>query len=157
MAKHPLDSLDYGNFEVNNGHYNPDNNLVEIGNIEFEGGTGDAAPDVLYSILLHELGHYIDGADEARISGNKELTECYKRELSNYTKTHTSEESRLVEYFTGAAKTERRGRSETIAEMCMLLNGNPKEITEIRAQYLQQFFPETMAIVARLREQVLQN
>jgi hypothetical protein len=77
--------------------------------------------------------------------------------LSNYTKTHTSEESRLVEYFTGAAKTERRGRSETIAEMCMLLNGNPKEITEIRAQYLQQFFPETMAIVARLREQVLQN
>lgn len=157
MSNHPLDNLDYGNFDPNNGHYNPDNNLVEIGRVEYESETGESAADVIYSILLHELGHYIDGSDNARISGNKELIECYQKELNNFLKTHTSEELKMMEYFTGATKTERRGRSETVAEMCMLLNGNPKEITEIRAQYLQQFFPETLAIVARLREDVLQT
>jgi len=157
MANHPLDSLDYGNFQANNGHFNPDDNLVEIGNIEFEGAAGDAKSDALLSILLHELGHYLDGGEDAVISGNKEVIEAYNKEVDAFKKSHTSEEQDFITYFTGAAKTERRGRSETIAEMCMLLNTNPKEITEIRAQYLQQYFPETMAIVARLREQVLQN
>lgn len=118
--------------------------------------------------MLHELGHAKDiktvksvistnllklnGGDDV-ISNDSKLEEIYKSERENFNNTHTTAQQEYISYFLLDDSLNRgetnRGFRETIAESNALLNTycSVKELG-MRAHYLQQNFPETIAYLA---------
>lgn len=112
-------------------------------------------------VFLHELGHAKDAQNQKTyrekllgenkmFSGNKDIKETYLKERETFNKFHSEEERNHVKYFTqakGHYGGEFGGLSEVVAETNAITNtiAEGKISIGIRAQYLQQHFPETIA------------
>lgn len=112
-------------------------------------------------VFLHELGHAKDAQKQKtygeKIMGknkmfthNKDIQETYLKERKTFNKYHSEEERNLVSYFTqakGHYGGEWGGLAEVVAETNAITNtiAEGKISLGVRAQYLQQYFPETIA------------
>lgn len=112
-------------------------------------------------VFLHELGHAKDAQNQKTyrekllgenkmFSGNKDIKEKYLKERETFNKFHSEEERNHVKYFTqakGHYGGEFGGLSEVVAETNAITNTFADESCglSIRSQYLQQYFPETIA------------
>ena len=112
-------------------------------------------------VFLHELGHAKDAQNQKTyrekllgenkmFSGNKDIKEAYLKERETFNKFHSEEERDHVSYFTqakGHYGGEFGGLSEVVAETNAITNSFADESSglSIRSQYLQQYFPETIA------------
>ena len=123
--------------------------------------TGDNA-----YLLMHEIGHAIDFKDTDSssndkyqeslvntISLNKEVNKTYNEELKNFLNAFPSSQRNHIDYFINQNNHpagEHGAIGETIAESNALTN-TPKTVESLsyRAQYLQQYFPRTIAEVAK--------
>ena len=123
--------------------------------------TGDNA-----FLLTHEIGHTIDFKNtdsttpeafkktfKNTISMNKEVNKKYDEEMNNFLKAFPDSQRKHIDYFIRKEKHmggEKGGVSETIAETNAMLN-SPKTDNSLRfrTQYLQQYFPQTIAEVAK--------
>ncbi len=123
--------------------------------------TGDNA-----YLLTHEIGHTIDFKNtdsttpeafkktfKNTISMNKEVNKKYDEEMENFLKAFPDAQRKHIDYFIRKENHmggEKGGVSETIAETNALLN-TPKTDNSLRfrTQYLQQYFPKTIAEVAK--------
>ena len=115
-------------------------------------------------VIMHELGHArdfrdVDGSsDEAytetlykSISENKDVQKVYNQEREAFNKAFPDTQRDHIDYFINKLTHyggELGGLGETIAESNALLT-TPKthELLAIRSQYLQQYFPKTIAML----------
>ena len=123
--------------------------------------TGDNA-----YLLIHEIGHAVDfkNTDSSSndkykeslvnsISLNKEVNNVYQEELNNFLNAFPNTQRNHIDYFinkTNHIAGENGAIGETIAESNALTN-TPKTVEALayRAHYLQQYFPKTIAEVAK--------
>ena len=112
-------------------------------------------------VFLHELGHAKDSQNQKTykekllgknkmFTDNKDIKETYLRERETFNKFHSEEERNHVKYFTqakGHYGGEFGGLAEVVAETNAITNSfaDEKSGLSIRSQYLQQYFPETIA------------
>ena len=112
-------------------------------------------------VFLHELGHAKDSQKQKTykekllgknkmFTDNKDIKETYLRERETFNKFHSEEERNHVKYFTqakGHYGGEFGGLAEVVAETNAITNSfaDEKSGLSIRSQYLQQYFPETIA------------
>ena len=112
-------------------------------------------------VFLHELGHAKDAQNQKTyrekllgenkmFSGNKDIKETYLKERETFNKYHSDQERNHVNYFTqakGHYGGEFGGLSEVVAETNAITNSvsEGKVSLGVRSQYLQQYFPETIA------------
>ena len=112
-------------------------------------------------VFLHELGHAKDAqkqktykekllGENKMFTGNKDIRETYLRERETFNKYHADEERNHVSYFTqakGHYGGKWGGLAEVVAETNAITNtfSDGKVSLGVRAQYLQQHFPETIA------------
>ena len=108
--------------------------------------------DDLYSVL-HELGHakdYKNGAHD--ITMKKDVQEVFDKERAEFNKAFPNAQREHINYFIDVAEHYsgfRGGLEETVAESNALLNSYNEELDiAARSQYLQQYFPKTMAKLA---------
>lgn len=109
------------------------------------------------SILLHELGH---GKDELKfkeisqeIYKDERLKEIYNQEKQNFRANFSDSQLTHIGYF--AADSHYLGASraikEGVAETNSLLSTYPKnDVQATRAHFWQQYFPKTIAYLAKL-------
>lgn len=105
------------------------------------------------SSLLHELGHakdFINISDshnwykEGAISNNKNVLKAFEEEKELFNKSFPTTQREHINYFT----ENEFGLTETVAESNMLLNYHCTDnLTAVRAHYLQQYFPKTIASI----------
>ena len=117
--------------------------------------------DNLY-VFLHELGHAKDAQTQktakekmlglaTMFTGNEDIRETYLKERESFNKTHSDDERLHIDYFIqakGHYQGEFGGLGELVAETNALTNAFTDEKCQslgARAQYLQQYFPETIA------------
>lgn len=118
-------------------------------------------------IVLHELGHAVDIVDvdctnertfdrtiHKSISENPEVQKTYDEERKAFNQAFPEAQRDHIDYFINQATHyggESGGLIETIAESNALLT-TPKvhELLGIRAQYLQQYFPKTIALLDKV-------
>lgn len=124
--------------------------------------TGDNA-----YLLMHEIGHSVDFKNTVStseelyqaslvntITKNPEVNEIYNKERQAFLDNFPKAQRTHIDYFinnenhTGG---ENGAIGETIAETNALIN-TPKtvEALQYRSQYLQQYFPQTLAAIANL-------
>ena len=117
-------------------------------------------------LLIHEIGHSIDfkNTDSSSndkyqeslvntISFNKEVNKTYNEELKNFLNEFPNTQRNHIDYFINQSNHpagEKGGIGETIAET-NALTSTPKTVEALnyRSQYLQQYFPRTIAEVAK--------
>ena len=146
-----------GNKDVLESYYDPSNKEIHSGENLF--------------VILHELGHArdyrdVDGSsDEAyadtvdmAIQEDPEVQKVYDKERKAFNKAFPDTQRDHIDYFINKVTHyggELGGLGETIAESNALLT-TPKthELLAIRSQYLQQYFPET---IAKLSEKLSQE
>ena len=146
-----------GNKDVLESYYDPSNKEIHSGENLF--------------VILHELGHArdyrdVDGSsDEAyadtvdmAIQEDPEVQKVYDKERKAFNKAFPDTQRDHIDYFINKVTHyggELGGLGETIAESNALLT-TPKthELLAIRSQYLQQYFPET---IAKLSENLSQE
>ena len=88
-----------------------------------------------------------------RISGDKQLQKIFNEEKTAFKNNLTTEQGNYVEYFmnSGNIPTLDHGLSETVAETNAILNSPNSQITlSFRTQYLQQYFPKTIAYISKM-------
>jgi len=112
-------------------------------------------------IFLHELGHAKDAqmqktyrekllGENKMFTHNKDIQETYLKERETFNKYHSEVERDHVSYFT-QAKGHYGGKWGGLAEVVAETNAITNTIADgkislgVRAQYLQQHFPETIA------------
>lgn len=104
--------------------------------------------------FLHELGHMLDIDFDNKvygvISNNKELLDVYKKEYAAFIQNTDSIIQRGASYIVNDL-------SEIVAEVNMLLNGMPDLLTAERVITLQEYFPETIALIAKLLDERINN
>ena len=117
--------------------------------------------DNLY-VFLHELGHAKDAQNQKTtkekmlglskmFTDNKDIQETYLKEREMFNKTHSDDERRHIDYFIQAKdhyQGEFGGLGELVAETNALTNtftDGKSQSLGARSQYLQQYFPETIA------------
>lgn len=116
-------------------------------------------------VVLHELGHATDlrdiGTNEvlgnSKVKGifeNEDLSKTYEMEKANFNKQFPNAQKDNIEYFINHETHYNKksgGLMETVAETNAILT-TPKasEILGLRAQYLQQHFPRTIAKLDKL-------
>lgn len=114
--------------------------------------------DNLY-IVLHELGHALDVKDvdlsnvqstiKNAIFEDEQFNKLYEKEKEAFNKAFPDAQRNHIEYFINHenhSSGEVGARKETIAESNALLTTPiPHALLAMRAQYLQQNFPETIA------------
>ena len=123
-------------------------------------------------VIMHEIGHArdfrdVDGSsDDAymntlykSISANKDVQKTYDEEREAFNKAFPDTQRDHIDYFINKATHyggELGGLGETIAESNALLT-TPKthELLAIRSQYLQQYFPKTIAMLDNVSNQAL--
>lgn len=108
--------------------------------------------DDLYSVL-HELGHAKDFKyGDHDITADKEVQKVYNQERKAFNKAFPNAQRDYINYFidiTEHYSGEDGGLEETVAESNALLNSYNGELDiAARAQYLQQYFPKTIATLA---------
>ena len=147
-----------GNKDVLDSYYDPTSKEIHSGENLF--------------VILHELGHArdyrdVDGSsDEAyadtvdmAIQEDPEVQKVYDKERKAFNKAFPDTQRDHVDYFINKVTHyggELGGLGETIAESNALLT-TPKthELLAIRSQYLQQYFPETIAKLSeKLSEEI---
>ena len=107
-------------------------------------------------VFLHELGHAKDYAinddkKECIYSRNEDIQKIYMEECENFNEKHSSIERNHIDYFSqmrGHYGGEWGGLEEVVAETNALTNTYTDENVECcgpRTQYLQQYFPKTIA------------
>lgn len=113
-------------------------------------------------VVLHELGHAKDFKNtdmssplimmqsfDKMISNNKEFQEIYKKEKDAFNKEFPDAQREHVDYFINSLthySGKTGGMKETVAE-ANAIHTTPltHELLTMRTQYLQQYFPRTMA------------
>ena len=113
-------------------------------------------------VILHELGHAVDMKDYVSpyrspdrkeildtISRNEEVQQIFNKEKKAFNKAFPNAQRNHIDYFINKDSHyngELGGLTEAIAESNAILN-TPKAYgtTSIRTQYLQQYFPKTIA------------
>ena len=102
----------------------------------------------LFTFFLHEFGHFFDTSitDEAmgQISNSKRFLKVYNKELNALNEHASSAELKKLDYLTGISEED---RWETVAESAMALS---TAYTLDRTYYLQKYFPETIAVIAKM-------
>ena len=111
------------------------------------------------TVLEHELGHgkHETPIGQYVIEAAPEIKKVYNEELEAFKKTATAEEQKFIDYFIDPTLHNRKvwldagNMMETIAESNSLLNNyyHSPEMA-IRAQYLQQHFPKTIAAISKV-------
>ena len=146
-----------GNKDVLESYYDPSNKEIHSGENLF--------------VILHELGHArdyrdVDGSsDEAyadtvdmAIQEDPEVQKVYDKERKAFNKAFPDTQRDHIDYFINKVTHyggELGGLGETIAESnALLTTPKPHELLAIRSQYLQQYFPET---IAKLSEKLSQE
>ena len=139
----------------NQGLRRSDEQAIDIGTITMhpEGELNNS----FMTILLHELGHYIDNTESGArttdvLSQNEDFIKIYKEELEEFNRNHTVEEQTFILQFNGigyAGKSPEEQRTRTISEVFaesnMASSTNSKSWTAVRSYYLQRYFPRTIA------------
>ena len=123
-------------------------------------------------VIMHELGHArdfrdVDGSSDAAyestlfksISADKDVQKVYNEERNAFNKAFPDTQRDHIDYFINKASHyggELGGLGETIAESNALLT-TPKthELLAIRSQYLQQYFPRTIALLDQKSNEAL--
>ena len=147
-----------GTKDVLESYYDPGAKLINSGSNLF--------------VIMHELGHArdfrdVDGSsDEAymatlhkSMSENKEIQKVYDEERKAFNKAFPDTQRDHIDYFINKTTHyggELGGLGETIAESNALLT-TPKshDLLAIRSQYLQQYFPRTIAMLDGVSNQSL--
>lgn len=108
--------------------------------------------DDLYSVL-HELGHSKDNNEGSdMITNRKDVQKVFNEERKLFNDAFPNAQRDYINYFIdieGHYSGELGGLEETVAESNALLNSYNDEIDiATRSQYLQQYFPRTIAKLA---------
>ena len=108
-------------------------------------------------VMLHELGHAKDyGQVDVKeketltksIYNNKKVNEIFEKEKALFNKAFPDAQRNHINYFIKESEYK-DGIQEAIAESNALLSTyNNDDLFAIRAQYLQQYFPKTIATLA---------
>lgn len=106
-------------------------------------------------VLLHELGHAKDhllfNEINELIHKDKKLFEIYNEEKNLFRENFGDTQLTYIDYFSSDNMDTERAVSEGIAETNALLSVCPKnDAQSIRSQYWQQYFPKTIAYLAKL-------
>jgi len=127
--------------EIDNGSFNPISRVIDIPALE-----NSYSEEEQLRIFLHEFGHFLDTSPaelkEGEISNSKEFHKVYEKELANLKKYANSVELQYINYFVSRGG----GTSETVAEGKMALS---HAYTTLRTYFLQKYFPETIAVIAK--------
>lgn len=102
--------------------------------------------------FAHEFGHYLD--KHLDIRNNPEIINTFKKEKKNLLENHSQFEAQRLDYFISNISYSTRDVKGSIGEMiaevnAFLYDSNTDERIELRGQYLQQYFPETFALIAK--------
>lgn len=114
-----------------------------------------------FGIILHEFGHAKDRLlfkeIAEQINSEPKLLEIYNKEREAFRNNFSESQLDFIGYFTsdhhytGGAFSAGNPLIEGIAETNTLLNTHPHNDTQaVRAQYWQQYFPNTIAYIAKL-------
>ena len=102
-------------------------------------------------VILHELGHTKDMSKVEKLHNNKDLQKVFNKEKQAFLKKFPQAERQNIDYFLNQKdhyKGKDGGLIETIAESNALLGAHSSmNLTAIRSQYLQQYFPRTIAFI----------
>lgn len=102
-------------------------------------------------VILHELGHTKDMSRVEDLHYNKDLQKIFNKEKQAFLKKFPQAERQNIDYFLNQKdhyKGKDGGLIETIAESNALLGTHSSmNLTAIRSQYLQQYFPRTIAFI----------
>lgn len=106
-------------------------------------------------VLLHELGHAKDhllfNEINELIHNDKKLFDIYNEEKQLFRDNFGDAQLSYIDYFSADSMSKDRAISEGIAETNTILSVCPKnDIQAVRAQYWQQYFPKTIAYLAKL-------
>ena len=145
MAKTGLASISF--MSENNAHYIPGENVIELGN----------GHNTL-STFFHEFGHNKDWLINSNnyrnvIRDDKQFLQIYENERIAFMKDFPNLQRDFISYFISLDNPQSRGNQsqrEVIAESNNILS-TPKqgEGMEFRKYYLQRYFPETIAYLAK--------
>lgn len=112
-------------------------------------------------VILHEAGHAKDYANvdvkqkETLINSifsNPEVNKVFEEEKAAFNKAFPLAQRDHISYFIKTSEYK-DGIQETIAETNALLNTrNTEELFSIRSNYLQQYFPRTIAFLAQIMD-----
>lgn len=110
-------------------------------------------------VMLHELGHAKDYNEvdvkqeetlKKSIFSNKKINEVFEKEKAIFNDAFPSAQREHLNYFIKTSE-EKDGLQEAIAETNALLNTyNNDDLFSIRSQYLQQYFPKTIAELSKI-------
>ena len=110
------------------------------------------------SILLHEAGHSKHAFGMQEVEFNENFIKIFNEEREAFIKAFPDQQQKHIEYFINDRMHLERMRKqgtyeETIAETNSLLNTyyHSPEL-QIRAQYLQQYFPRTIAELSKIMQ-----
>lgn len=102
-------------------------------------------------VILHELGHTKDMSKVQKLHNNKDLQKIFNKEKEAFLEKFPQAERQNIDYFLNKKehyKGKDGGLTEAIAESNALLGTHSSlNLTAIRSQYLQQYFPRTIAFV----------
>ena len=110
------------------------------------------------SVLLHEAGHSKHSLGTQEVQFNDEFMKIFDEEREAFIKAFPDQQHKHLEYFLNEqlhiARMRKQGTyKETVAETNSLLNTyyHSPEL-QIRAQYLQQYFPRTIAELSKIMQ-----
>ena len=168
LTQKPL-SLSYGRIARDNQGYNrAEEKAIDIGKIT-KTNSETELNEAFITILIHELGHYIDNPDlndnnSDILSLNEDLSKIYKEELEEFNKNSSTEEQRIMLQFNeigfkqkSKSTRNKRTLSEVFAESNMVSLTNSKSWTAARSYYLQRYFPRTIAKAQELLSSRIHN
>lgn len=102
-------------------------------------------------VILHELGHTKDMSKVQKLHNDKDLQKIFNKEKEAFLEKFPQAERQNIDYFLNKKehyKGKDGGLTEAIAESNALLGTHSSlNLTAIRSQYLQQYFPRTIAFV----------
>ncbi|MBO5738651.1 hypothetical protein J6R97_04855 [bacterium] len=125
----------------NNAFFNSLANKIELSKYQ--------STEEKLSVLLHEIGHYLD---YHKLRSDKELSEIFKEEKTVFYDSSTRLEQEALNYIIDSDSLTSEGiSSEAIAETYALINTINKDAEiELRGLLFQQYFPRTFAKIAEL-------
>lgn len=104
------------------------------------------------SIILHETGHILSN-EEPSILDNEKFVQTYGEEMQAFQESIPYNEQNYVQYFSPrAGELDADGDGEFVAETNILLTtyGTTNYKIKTRTQFLEKYFPRTIAVVAEL-------
>lgn len=104
------------------------------------------------SIILHELGHLLSN-EEPSILNNENFVQTYGEEMQTFQENIPYNEQDIIQYFSPrAGQMGADGDDEFVAETNILLTtyGTKNCKIKTRTQFLEKYFPRTIATVAEL-------